>query len=245
MGLLQRTRAAVAAFTKAEGGFHPPPYALIISGGYVPIEAGTSANWWQLGYSAVGPETANATLEGVLSAYSQTIALCAPAVHWRLGDDGGRYRVENSALSRVMRRPNSYHTCSDFWLSGIRQLMQEGNLYGLCLRNDRFEISEIHLFNSWQSFPRVASSGEIFYSLLGNSVVENWFGGETLIVPQRDVLHIKLQTNNRLYPTPLRGVSPLEAAYPALAISNAIAAQQIAYYNNEARPSGGIIQTAS
>jgi HK97 family phage portal protein len=60
---------------------------------------------------------------------------------------------------------------------------------------------------------------------------------ETLLVPQRDVLHIKLHTVKQRWPVPLVGESPIVAAYADIGVSNAIANQQGSFYMNEARPS--------
>jgi HK97 family phage portal protein len=59
---------------------------------------------------------------------------------------------------------------------------------------------------------------------------------EQLIVPMRDVLHIRLHTTRKT-PAPLVGESPIVAAYNDIAVSSAIAAQQANFYRNEARPS--------
>jgi len=56
-------------------------------------------------------------------------------------------------------------------------------------------------------------------------------------VPMRDVLHIRLHTERRRNPFPLIGESPIVAAYDDIGMGNAIAAQQAAFYRNEARPS--------
>jgi HK97 family phage portal protein len=87
------------------------------------------------------------------------------------------------------------------------------------------------------SHPRLADNGEIFYQLHGNQVIEKRLGGEPLIVPQRDVLHIRLHTVRHRWPVPLIGESPIVAAYSDIGVNSAIARQQLGYYLNEARPS--------
>jgi HK97 family phage portal protein len=61
-------------------------------------------------------------------------------------------------------------------------------------------------------------------------------GGDQLIVPARDCLHIKLHSNRR-YPRPLIGESPLVAALSDIALGDALAQQQIQFLLNQARPS--------
>ncbi len=163
-----------------------------------------------------------------------------PGDHWRLNDKGGRDRVTTSALSRLLRHPNDYQSNSDFMLNATRSLYLEGNAYALALRNSRFEIDELHLMDPLLSYPRLGENGEIFYQLFGNQVVERRFGGEPLIIPQRDVLHIRLHTVKHRWPVPLVGESPIVAAYPDIGVNAAIARQQLGYYLNEARPSAVI-----
>lgn len=123
-----------------------------------------------------------------------------PGEHWWTNDDGGRERVTTSALSRILKRPNDYQSRSDFLLNLARDLYSEGNTYALAQRNDRFEVSALHPFDPRQSRPVIAAGGEIFYELVGNNVIETTLGvtnrlgsSGSLIVPARDVLHIKLE----------------------------------------------------
>ena len=156
-----------------------------------------------------------------------------PGDHWRLNDDGGRERVTRSALSRILKSPNSYQSMSDFLLNGVRHLYSEGNLYALAFRNSRYEINELHLMDPRQSAPQVAYDGSLFYHLAGNPIIDRLIG-HGVMVPARDVLHIKLNSSRR---NPLVGESPIVAAARDIASSNAIAAQQLAFYLNQARPS--------
>jgi HK97 family phage portal protein len=228
------TRVAGQLIGKGEGDYRPGPYYLPVTGGWLP--AGVADNWWQQGYTPTSLGTQSAMVEACVSAYAQTVAMC-PGDHWRLNDKGGRERVKTSALSRLLRHPNDYQSISDFLLNATRALYLEGNCYALGLRNSRFEIDELHLMDPLMSYPRLAVDGEIFYQLFGNQVVEKRLGGEPLIVPQRDVLHIRLHTVKHRWPVPLVGESPIVAAYSDIGINSAIARQQMGYYLNEARPS--------
>jgi HK97 family phage portal protein len=160
-----------------------------------------------------------------------------PGDHWRLNTKGGRDRVDNSSLARLLRHPNDYQSASDFLLNATRMLYLDGNCYALALRNARYEIDELHLMDSNMSFPRVAENGEIFYSLEGNDIIARRLNGEELSpVPMRDVLHVRLHVSRR-FPRPLMGESPLVSAYDDIGIGSAIAAQQTNFYRNQARPS--------
>ena len=220
-------------FTKAEGQVHEGPYQLPVTGGWLP--AGSPWNWWQDGIIPSMGFESSAIVEACLSAYSQTVAMC-PGDHWRMNDKNGRDRVTTSALSRILRKPNSYQSPSDFMLNATRSLYAEGNAYALALRNDRYEIDELHLMDPRLSAPQLATTGDIFYYLGGNNVIDKMVA-ERLIVPQRDVLHIRLNATRRRMPYPLVGDTPLGAAMQDIMLSSAITQQQIQFYMNQARPS--------
>ena len=235
MGLLQTI--ARAFIRKGEGDVHAGPYQLPVSGGWLSAEAGQYWNWWQMGFDPEYGFGRSAIVEACISAYAQTVAMC-PGCHWRSNSKGGRERVKNSAASRVLKIPNDYQSASDFFLNLTRSLYSEGNGYALALRNDRFEVDELHLMHPGNSRPMVSEEGEIFYQLYGNDVINRRLGEKeaALVVPQRDVLHVRLNTNNQ-YPKPLIGQSPLSAVADDIATGSAIAQQQIRFYMNEARPS--------
>ena len=151
----------------AEGEYRPGPYYLPFSGGWLPD--GAALNFWQLGENVITGVSGSAVVEACVSAYSQTVAMC-PGDHWKSNTKGGRDRVTTSALCRILRSPNDYQSISDFLLNAVRCLMLEGNAYALALRNDRFEIDELHLMNPRMSRPQIAETGDIFYRLAGNDV---------------------------------------------------------------------------
>ena len=233
MSLWSRARSLL---TRAEGDYRPGPY-LLPMGGWLP--ANSPLNYWQLGRNIESFDT-NALVEACISAYSQTTAMTQPD-HWRSTGNGGRERVTTSALSRVLRNPNAYQTISDFLLNAVRSLYLNGNAYALAIRNSRYEIVELHLMHARSCNAMVAETGEIFYSLAGNEVIDwqlanrgdyNATAGR-LMVPARDVLHIRLHTSRRT----LLGETPLQAALRDIAFADAAQEQQVAYYLNQSRPS--------
>jgi HK97 family phage portal protein len=238
MGLASLLSKALSPFvTKSEGEYRPGPWQLPVTGGFLPDYVGSNMNWWQLGYNPSYPAECSAIVEACVSAYSQTIAMC-PGDQWRLNKKGGRERVTGTAASRLLRHPNEYQSISDFMLNLTRSLYLDGNAYALGLRNDRYEISELHLMSPQMSSPQVVrDSGEIFYRLGGNDVVDMRFGSQALLVPSRDVLHVRLHTTKHRYPYPLMGESPIAAAMPDIMAASAITQQQINFYMNQARPS--------
>src|SRR5229473_7660843 len=228
-----RVKAGSSSFVmKTEGQPTPGPWYLPIAGGWLPTEIGANWNWWQNGFSVTGLQP-SAVVEACVSAYSQTVAMC-PGDHWKLNDNTmGRKRVTTSALARFLKTPNAHQTISDFLLNGVKDLYEDGNCYALALRNSRFEITEMHLMNPRACMAQVAYNGELYYTLSGNWIIDRMIN-EPLVVPARDVMHIRLNTTSY---NPLRGVSPIVAAARDVASGDAMAAQQLAFYLNQARPS--------
>jgi HK97 family phage portal protein len=222
-------RSDVPATTPAP----PAGYILPLGGGYIP--ASWPVNFWQMGYDPLSHD-ASSVVYGCIAAYAQTVAMCPPA-HWRSTGDGGREMVTTSALSRILRKPNFYQSPSDFFLYLTDCLYRQGEAFGLALRNERFEINQIHLMNPRLCFARVAVTGDLFYTLGGNEIVERMFEGERYLldaVPARDVLHVRLPDPRN----PLKGCPPLEASLIERAASEAMVQQALAYANNQGRPSG-------
>ena len=162
MGMLARIFGRTKA---AEGAYRPGPYQ--VENGWLP--AGAPLNFWQMGRNPVSYGDCSAMVEACVSAYAQTIAMC-PGDHWRKDANGGRTRISTSALSRVMKKPNDYQSISDFLLNLTRRLYANGEAFAVAIRNDRNEISEIHLMRN--GIAVIGADGSIFYSLSGNEIAE-------------------------------------------------------------------------
>lgn len=223
---LTRTYRALTG-KSGEGEHRPGPYML--SDGWLSAKAGGILNWWQAGYSLNTYGESGAMVEACVSAYAQTVAMC-PGAHWALESNGGRRRVTNSALSRIIKRPNDYESISDFLLNLTDRMYRKGAAYAYAVRNNRGEISELH--RMLEGKPLIAEDGSIFYALSGNDIAERRFD-LSVPVPARDVLHVRLHTPRH----PLAGVSPILAVALDLAMSGAALNQQVRFYLNEARPS--------
>ena len=217
--------------SKAEGAFSEGPYHLPITDGWLP--AGSGWNFWQQGIDVKGRgDASSAIVQACVSAYAQTAAMC-PGSHWRVLPNGGRERVTASALSRILHRPNAYQSPSDFLLNLTSRLYRHGNAYAVAIRNNRFEVAELHIMQ--EGSVTVATTGDVFYSVGGNEVIERQVApGLLSAVPARDVLHVRLETPRH----PLIGESPLTAAALDLAANNAMVRQAIAFFDRQARPSG-------
>lgn len=225
MGLLSRIFPARQKAT--EGAYRPGPYAL--SDGWLSATAGRLVNWWQAGHSLTPYGESSAMVEACVSAYAQTVAMC-PGGHWKTLGNGGRALVPSSALTRIMKRPNDYESISDLLLNLTRRLYEKGEAFGLAIRNNRGEISELHLMRN--GYARLAVDGSIFYDLGGNEIVQQRFDLSAPI-PARDVLHVRLHTPRH----PLKGESPILATILDRAMAGAALNQQVSFYVNQARPS--------
>nr|WP_256439113.1 phage portal protein [Rubellimicrobium arenae] len=175
-------------------------------------------------------------VEACVSAYAETAAMCQ-GDHWRKLENGGRERVTTSALARILLQPNDYQSWSDLVLNLVWQLYGEGEAFALALRNNRAEISELHLMRTAECRALVAEDGSIFYDLCGNEIIERRLMAAgldgALVVPARDVLHVRLKTPRH----PLKGESPIMAAALDVAAHNVALQQQIAFFTNRSRPS--------
>ena len=229
MGLGARIAGLFGMGSAPEGEVRSGPYPLAVTGGFLSAEAGAFANWWQMGHN-VQTSGASAMVEACVSAYAQTIAMC-PGSQWRLEEDGGRRRVD-TALARVLRQPNDYQSISDFLLNAVRSVFFEGNTYALALRNDRNEIASLHLMDPRQSAAQISVDGDVFYHLGGNPIIDRRIGAG-LIVPARDVLHVRLHTPRH----PLMGETPIAATALQAAAGNAALAQAMQFFTNQSRPS--------
>ena len=213
--------------------FRPRPKALARSttGGYIPPS--WPWNFWQLGWDPLRVG-GGAIVAACIDTYAQTAAECPPS-HWRSTGDGGRERITTSALSRVMLKPNSYQSGSDFILNLVGYLYGDGNAYALAIRNNRYEVAELHLMDAGSCDATVASNGQVFYNLAGNPVVETVLPHEVLgRVPARDVLHVKLNARGN----PLKGEPPLINATSDIAAGQAMLGQAHTVAQNKSQPSG-------
>ena len=178
----------------AEGEYRPGPW--LTTEGWLPHSWGQYANFWQMGYDPITGGQSS-IVEACVWAYVRAIAQL-PGYHRRELDNGGTETITTSALSRLLRVPNGYQTPSDFLVHLIRSLLLNGNSYWIAQRNDRNEVVALH----WTD-PRGCKVNEIgvegsafkevFYSLGGNPLI-TMPDNTQLVIPARDVFHVKLAT---------------------------------------------------
>ncbi len=224
MGLLARIFGKAKA---AEGAYRPGPY--LLSGGWLSEKAGKFMNWWQMGHSLRPYGESGAMVEAASPPMRRQLRCVRVRTGIRretaAGKSSPRRRWRGSCWS-----PNDYQSMSDLLLNITRRLYSKGECFCLAIRNNRFEIAELHWMRD--GYPVIAEDGSIFYRVSGNEIVERRFDLSAPI-PARDVLHIRLHTPRH----PLIGESPILAAALDLALSGAALSQQVAFYINGARPS--------
>lgn len=232
--------ALAVAFSKTLGALGYGRSAAT-SEGFIPFS--WPLNYWQCGRNPHGVTGPNAAVEACASAISQTVAMM-PCDHWRGTDDGGRERVLTSPAHRVLRRPNSYQTRAEFMVNLLRSELFQGNGYAYARRDARYQVYELHGLPPRSVCAYIApEDGAIFYQIGGNPVLDGELDGEyefdpARVVPQRDVLHVRLHATRN----PLVGETPLSAATAAIAAGNAIAGHNATFFSNMSRPSG-VLQT--
>lgn len=223
-----------------------------VGGIMYPTDEGWISSSWGInfGQRAFDPVRGgwNSVAYACIMRYAMTIAQL-PGYHKKLNPEtDGIEDVTNTALSRILKKPNDYQSRSDFMRNMVFALLAEGNAYAVGMRNNRNEIAELHQFPSRSCrvlygppFDGVTGTpGEVFYSLGGNPVIEYWDdpawrNGQRWIVPARDVLHFcgPSQPDD-----PLKGESPLVAGGLPIALSTGAGSQLAAFFANAARPSG-------
>ncbi len=195
-------------------------------GGWVNVSA--PWNFWQMDLNVDGGN--NNVVYSCVQAYAQTIAQL-PAKHRRELPEGGYDIIKTSALHRVLRKPNAYQTRSDFLLNLIHSLKFRGSAYAFAVRNNKFEISELHLLNPDKIHPLVSPDGSVFYHVSPDAISG---APGAMLLPARDVLHVRLHCPH----DPLIGVTPIYAAALSVAANNSMMGHTAQFFEQMSRPSG-------
>jgi len=187
-------------------------------------------NFWQRGYDLTTLGGVPAIRTACIDAYAQTMASMEMQL-WLEGDDGGYTEIRSGPVASILRKPNTYQTRSDFILNLIWSLYEWGNGYAVIERAGAKPVG-LHLVQGNRAQPYIeADTHAVFYAVAANPLMPDM---ATYLVPQRDVLHVRLHCPNH----PLIGVSPIEAAALAMSANVAITQHQAAFFQRMARPSG-------
>ena len=183
-------------------------------------------NYWQKGMKVEDVAT-NPTVEACVATISQTIAML-PIYHKRVSDKSGEVRVKKSLPVQTLYKPNPFQTKSEFMVDLVRNMLLEGNGYGVVKRDNSYRIK--YIYPQSKMSPYVSYDNEdVYYSGVSSDLIRL----EDMI-PSRDVLHIKMHTTTH----PLRGVTPLVAATISASSGNSIQGHINRFFQNMSRPSG-------
>jgi len=167
---------------------------------------------------------------------SRSLSQC-PAEPRSKNSDGVVTVLRNHAAYRVLKKPNSYQSGQDLLFNAMAMALFEGEAFIMAVRNDRSEISELHLMPHGSCTPHVDPNSKAIYYAVGSNPMTA--GGTDYMAPARDILHLKFHTPRH----PLIGESPIKAAALAVGVNVALSRTQKAFFDRMARPSG-VIETA-
>lgn len=215
-------------FTGPEASHRGPFYGQGENGGWYelgPIEDGYQRN-------LVGPDKGGRNIPAAYAAVmanARAVSQCRP-LH-KLQRQGEKVEVLNdSAVARIFRRPNSYETFNQFILNMVAEMGFTGEAFALVTRNDVGEILRLDRLDTGTCSPYI-NEGELFYSVGTNPFIPDEM---QMLVPAREILHLRLLTPRHV----LIGESPLKAAALAAGINVALSQSQHAFFSQMSRPSG-------
>ena len=193
-------------------------------------------NFWQEGKDPVFMACCSA-VEAAVSAYAQTVAML-PGTVWRKLDNGGREELPSSQLARILQKPNSYQTRSDFLLNQVRALYFTGNCYAIAEKNNQDRVIALHPVHPQHVAPYInRETNDIFWSIAPSDLTPQdgpWPLDGSRLIPDEYVWHVALATPY----SPLCGVTPLASACLSMAANCNLNRQMLAFLANASRPSG-------
>lgn len=204
----------------------------------------TAPSW--LGRLLGGGKTSSGIDVGPAEALRQTtfFACCCiiaedvaklPVNIYRTDANGKSVIATDHALYNLLYQPNSWQTHVDFFEQMIFGLLLWGNAYSVILRDGRGRPTSLAPINPSQVTLMVApDDGSIFYQIARSgphdmAILRN----EPLLIPARDVLHVK-----RLNTGGLLGTSILAGLREAVGLAIATEEHGSNLFKNGAKPSG-------
>lgn len=155
--------------------------------------------------------------------------------HYREDAQGAITDLRTSAPLRVMLNPNEYESGADFNARMADEWMTCGEALIWGVRNDRFEVAQMHLLprSVWRLV--VEPETQALFYVVDRASGDLLKGTEPqFIIPSRDVLHLRWATPRH----PLIGESGFAAAGLAAGIQVALSHSQAAFFSQMRRPSG-------
>lgn len=153
-------------------------------------------------------------------------------------NERGKTEVTNTAVYRVLMKPNHYQTRIDFFLYLISSYLLEGNGYAYIDRDGTGAPAALYPLPPTDVQIAVSDDGSVFYDVPENVLYGPVFtrGSNTrrIRVPARDMLHHRALT----YSNPLVGITPITAAALSAHTGLRILQQSDKFFANLQRPSG-------
>lgn len=197
-----------------------------------PSKADYSPNWFQLGRNmSSGEPMRNSIIYACVSIIAQEIARMNCYV-WTRTDEKIRRQRLHPHLDKLLRKPNSYQTKSDFWLYTIAALLLRGNAYWLAEMKGG-EVIAWHPVHPDSIRTHVNdTTGDVFYSIHQQPM--KTIVKPDQLIPARYVAHLRMFCTTH----PLIGDSPITAAGLSMIHNESIKRQSQFFWQNMARPSG-------
>jgi HK97 family phage portal protein len=168
------------------------------------------------------------------TAYAGTTSACPPQ-HKRIMEDGKHAIVKTSWQTRLLSKPNSYETTSQFFYNIVAEMKFKGASLAWLVRDNRSVPIAMHRIphGSW-TIHVDPETQEIFYGLTSShdGLVPN--NTPDLLIPARDVIHFRQYCPRH----PLLGESPITAAALAAGINVSLSQSQATFFAQMRRPSG-------
>ena len=139
--------------------------------------------------------------------------------------------LTNTTAAKVMHRPNDYETWNQWVTNAVAGMMFEGESFSLAKRDNRGNITSLHIMPAGTCSPYIAEDGSLFYSVGTNPMIAEEID---YLVPARDILHLRQYTPRH----PLIGESAIKAASLSIGINVALNQNQAAFFSQMNRPSG-------
>ena len=161
---------------------------------------------------------------------SETMA-SLPLVLYRQRKDGGKDRVTDHWLYRVLaRRPNAHQNPFE-WREMLQgHLALRGNAFCQILTDGRGEITQLIPIHPDRVRMELLDSGEYRYRVR-NPAGQEW------VLPRGQIWHLRGLSSDGLF-----GLSPIELARESLGMALAAQDYGARFFNNDAKPTGGWIE---
>lgn len=158
----------------------------------------------------------------------------------QMDNNGVWMPLDGHRLTRLLAKPNTYQTRSQFLECWSISKSARGNAYVLKERDNSGAVVKLHVLHPERVCPLVSDSGEVFYRLNADKLAQVTQGDGSadgqIIIPASEIIHDRY---NCLY-HPLVGLSPLYAAATAVIQGRNIQNNSASFFGNNSNP-GGIL----